>query len=212
MSDPTLNGKWPLQGAFLIGRRHGDHLIRPERIFLEGCSRPDSRHSSQQAATAHRICSKCRFQHSLSLDTKPSVTASVVEIGSMFPSVASAPPTISRRLSRYLLPIHAPAAHFALLAPDTRDDPPRSVLYLESAEMAAGELADSLQNALCLNPNYALCIRLGQLRSATVDAIAPGSCERYLERLRVSGQRLGDIKPAARSGLTGWHTVFAGTA
>jgi hypothetical protein len=57
-----------------------------------------------------------------------------------------------------------------------------------------------------------LCIRLGQLRSATDDAIAPGSGERYLDRLRGSGQRRGDIKPAALSGLIDWHAVFAGTA
>jgi GH3 auxin-responsive promoter len=115
---------------------------------------------------------------------------------------------VAEILSR-LLPIHAPAARFALVAPDTRVVPPRYVLYLDAKESAARALSDALERALCLNPNYALCIRLGQLHPATIDAVAHGSGERYLERLRASGQRLGDIKPAALSPLTDWHSVFS---
>jgi hypothetical protein len=112
-------------------------------------------------------------------------------------------------LSR-LLPIHAPAARFALVAPDISDGVPRYVLYLESQEPICVKLSEELEGALRLNPNYALCTRLGQLQSAQVEAIASGSGERYLERLRASGQRLGDIKPAALSQLTDWHSVFSG--
>ena len=110
-------------------------------------------------------------------------------------------------LSR-LLPVHAPAARFALVAPDMRSGAPRYVLYLESQEPFSRRLSEELEGELCRNPNYALCIRLGQLCPATVEAVAPGSGERYLERLRASGQRLGDIKPAALSSRTDWHCVF----
>jgi hypothetical protein len=110
-------------------------------------------------------------------------------------------------LSR-LLPVHAPAARFALVAPDISSNVPRYVLYLESQERVSRQLSEELEAELRLNPNYALCIRLGQLCPATVEAVAPGSGERYLERLRASGQRLGDIKPAALSSLTDWHSVF----
>ena len=109
-----------------------------------------------------------------------------------------------------LLSVHAPAARFALVAPDTRDSVPRYVLYLESQDRVSGQLSEELESALRLNPNYALCIRLGQLYPAKVEAVAPGSGERYLERLRATGQRLGDIKPAALSPLTDWHSVFSG--
>jgi hypothetical protein len=112
-------------------------------------------------------------------------------------------------LSR-LLPAHAPAARFALMAPDVNGGVPRYVLYLESPERVSPLLSEDLEGALRLNPNYALCIRLGQLRPARVEAVAPGAGERYLERLRASGQRLGDIKPAALSPLTGWQRVFTG--
>jgi GH3 auxin-responsive promoter len=112
-------------------------------------------------------------------------------------------------LSR-LLPAHAPAACFALMAPDISRGVPRYVLYLESQQRVSGRLSGELEGALHLNPNYALCIRLGQLHPAQVEAVAPGSGERYLERLRVQGQRLGDIKPAALSPLTDWHSVFCG--
>jgi hypothetical protein len=84
------------------------------------------------------------------------------------------------------------------------------VLYLESQDRVFSQLSEELERALRLNPNYALCIRLGQLYPAKVEAVAPGSGERYLERLRAMGQRLGNIKPAALSPLTDWHSVFSG--
>jgi hypothetical protein len=112
-------------------------------------------------------------------------------------------------LSR-LLTAHAPAARFALVAPDISNSVPRYVLYLESRERVSARLSEELEGALRLNPNYALCIRLGQLYPARVEPVAPGSGERYLERLRALGQRLGDIKPAALSPLTDWHSVFRG--
>jgi hypothetical protein len=104
-----------------------------------------------------------------------------------------------------LLPVHAPAARLAFVAPDIRGSVPGYVLYLESQELVSGRLSEELEVELRRNPNYALCIRLGQLCPARVETVAPGSGERYLERLRASGQRLGDIKPAALSSLTDWH-------
>lgn len=111
-------------------------------------------------------------------------------------------------LSR-LLPSLAPGAKFALLAPSTHGGRIRYVLYLDSARPAAARLCDELEAALSANPNYAHCVRLGQLLPATVEHVGSGAAERYLERLRESGQRLGNIKPAALSPLTGWDRILA---
>jgi hypothetical protein len=69
-------------------------------------------------------------------------------------------------------------------------------------------LGETLEAELALNPNYAHCVRLGQLRSAAVARVDAAAAGRYLERLRQSGRRLGNIKPAALSTLTGWRGWF----
>jgi hypothetical protein len=108
-----------------------------------------------------------------------------------------------------LLPAHAPCARFALLAPEIGDQAPRYVLYLESPAVPSPRLSTELEAALAENPHYAHCVRLGQLQSATVEQVGGGASELYLERLRASGQRLGNIKPAALSALPGWRSIFA---
>jgi len=111
-------------------------------------------------------------------------------------------------LSR-LLPAYVPGARFALLAPEAEGATPGYVLFVESEAPPSTQLSAALESALAANPNYAYCVRLGQLRPAAVERVAAGAAERYLERLRASGQRLGNIKPAALSPLVGWRAVFA---
>lgn len=111
-----------------------------------------------------------------------------------------------------LLPHCAQGARFSVLAPELEGGLPRYVLYIESGGPVSESLSANLERGLRENPNYALCIRLGQLRPAAVELVPPGSAERYLERLRQSGRRLGDIKPCALSALGDWRAVFAGSS
>lgn len=108
-----------------------------------------------------------------------------------------------------LLPHCAPEARFSVLAPEIEGGVPNYVLYVESGGPVSESLSTGLERGLCENPNYALCIRLGQLRPAAVELVPPGSSQRYVERLRQSGRRLGDIKPSALSVLGDWRAVFA---
>jgi hypothetical protein len=108
-----------------------------------------------------------------------------------------------------LLPQCAPEARFSVLAPEFEGAVSGYVLYIESGGPVSETLSTSLECGLRENPNYALCIRLGQLRPASVALVPPGSAERYLERLRQSGRRLGDIKPNALSTFSDWRAVFA---
>ncbi|MCK6523960.1 GH3 auxin-responsive promoter family protein [Myxococcota bacterium] len=94
-----------------------------------------------------------------------------------------------------------PEARFRLLAPEG-DDPPRYTLFVESA--VAPEAA-ALDAALSENPHYAWCRRLGQLGPAAVAPIGPGGPEAWLEAAQASGQRLGDVKPAALSAARDWR-------
>jgi hypothetical protein len=110
-------------------------------------------------------------------------------------------------LSR-LIPSLAPRTTFALLAPDTNTGVPRYVLYLSSSEQYSPSLAAALESELGANPNYAHCVRLGQLRPCGIVRVKATAAVSYLERLRGSGLRLGNIKPAALSTLTGWGNVF----
>lgn len=108
-----------------------------------------------------------------------------------------------------LLPDFAPEARFSVLAPDLEEGVPRYVLYIESQGQVSESLSANLERGLRENPNYALCIRLGQLRPAAVELVRRGSAERYLERVRQLGRRLGDIKPSALSAQGGWRATFA---
>jgi hypothetical protein len=97
---------------------------------------------------------------------------------------------------------------FALLAPQQDDDCIRYVLYLEADAAPIDALAADLDQALAANPHYAYCRHLGQLAPARVAPIRRGAYEAYVARLVATGQRLGNIKPAALSSLDGWHSVF----
>jgi GH3 auxin-responsive promoter len=112
-------------------------------------------------------------------------------------------------LSR-LLPEWAPQTRFALLAPESQGSAARYVLYLSTPDAPAPGLAEAIDSALLANPHYAHCIRLGQLQPVTIERVDSSAATRYLHRLREQGQRLGNIKPAALSPLTGWRETFNG--
>lgn len=105
-------------------------------------------------------------------------------------------------------------AGFALLAPEEGEGAPRYRLFLElrapgSRGVPPGELAGALDRELGANPHYRYCRHLGQLAPAEVQEVGPGAFSRYASRLRERGQRLGDLKPAALSPLTGWQGWLA---
>lgn len=101
----------------------------------------------------------------------------------------------------------APAAPFALLAPEPCGSRWRYVLFIESAA-AADPPADLLDTQLQENPQYALARRLGQLEPVGVVALPPGTYARFAGAEVARGRRLGDLKPAALSGRTDWREVL----
>src|SRR5262249_30234019 len=112
-------------------------------------------------------------------------------------------------LSR-LLPTLAPKTSFALLAPQSDGNAARYVLYISTPDAPAPQLAEAMESELSANPQYAHCVRLGQLQPVTIEHVNVTAATRYLHRLREQGQRLGNIKPAALSSLTGWSQTFNG--
>jgi hypothetical protein len=110
-------------------------------------------------------------------------------------------------LSR-VLPTLAPKTSFALLAPDADGNAARYVLYISSPDPPAPRLAEAVEAELSANPQYAHCVRLGQLAPVTIERVDATAAARYLRRLSEQGQRLGNIKPAALSPLTGWRQTF----
>ncbi len=85
-------------------------------------------------------------------------------------------------------------------------------LHLEAAGgvvAAIARAAEETESRLRRNPQYAHCIRLGQLKPLRVFLCAGGAAERYLGHCVKRGQRLGDVKPASlcMSALDG---VFTG--
>lgn len=104
------------------------------------------------------------------------------------------------------------SAWFVLLAPEVEERPARYVLFLGASAADARALATLLEEGLRENPQYAYAVRLGQLAPAEVCLVDRGAPGRYIERLRRSGMRLGDIKPAALSPLDGWRATFVESA
>ena len=99
------------------------------------------------------------------------------------------------------------APRFALLAPEPASHPPRYVLYTDAAGPAPG-LEPAVEAELSRNPCYRDAVALGQLAPVRVIRVAEGAAERYLERCRALGQRLGDVKPLALSRVAGWRAVL----
>ena len=97
-------------------------------------------------------------------------------------------------------------ARFAMLAPEERG----YTLYLEAQPPLPPELERTIEEELAANPHYRSCVALGQLAPARVFLIAGDGFNRYLQRCRERGQRIGDVKPLALSSLPGWSSVFGG--
>lgn len=97
---------------------------------------------------------------------------------------------------------------FTLLAPDEDAAGCRYTLYIEG--VPPPDCVEALDRALSRNPHYAWCRKLGQLLPPRLFVIAGNGFERFVERQTASGARVGDIKPAALSRLSGWSEVFVG--
>lgn len=97
---------------------------------------------------------------------------------------------------------------FAMLAPHRAGTSARYELYVQ-VDPPHSEVSEAdLERALCENPHYRLCRDLGQLDAAVVMPVGKDARTRCLERLRMQGRRLGDIKPAALSDKVGWRATF----
>lgn len=106
----------------------------------------------------------------------------------------------------------AGAVRFALLAPDVNSRPPAYTLYLESDTPPSPALGRILDELLSANPHYRYCRTLGQLGPARMFHCRTPMFPAYAQRCRDLGQRLGDIKPLALSGRSGWSQVFVANA
>lgn len=96
----------------------------------------------------------------------------------------------------------APGAVFAMLAPEGD----HYTLYVEGAAPDPAEL----ERALGANPHYLYCRKLGQLKPCRVTKISKDGHATFIRRLTAMGLRLGDIKPASLTKLTGWNDWFPG--
>jgi hypothetical protein len=112
---------------------------------------------------------------------------------------------ILERLLRAL----APDAVFAMLAPSMTSARPRYLLFLESELAHGDELQAALESELARNPNYAHCVRLGQIEPVGVLRVGRDAAARYVDRMQIQGRRLGAIKPVALSPLMEWEQTLA---
>lgn len=101
-------------------------------------------------------------------------------------------------------------AGFAMLAPDDTGGLTGYTLYLEARSDPPVGLAQQLELELCDNPHYRYSVRLGQLAPLRVFRVERDAHHVYLEHLRRSGRRLGDVKPAALCPEDGWSDRFSG--
>ena len=98
--------------------------------------------------------------------------------------------------------------NFAFLAPNRDSTGLYYTLYVEGE--ASGQIGESLDFALCQNPHYRICRNLGQLLPVRIFRIAEKGFEIFVKRQADAGIRVGDIKPAALSRLSGWSDIFPG--
>jgi hypothetical protein len=112
------------------------------------------------------------------------------------------------RAVRLALSVFFEKVRFAMLAPDEGPGGRCYTLYVEGT--MPGNLSESLDGALCQNPQYAYCRNLGQLGPVRVFAISGRGYETFAGRLVSDGRRLGDVKPAPLSTRMGWSNLFSG--
>lgn len=89
---------------------------------------------------------------------------------------------------------------FCLLAPYGK----RYRLYTTAESVKSEELDTALREGF----HYDYCRRLGQLDCAEVVQITGDPNRDYIEKLTDDGMRIGDIKPAVLSSLSGWENYF----
>ncbi|MBR4201131.1 MAG: GH3 auxin-responsive promoter family protein [Oscillospiraceae bacterium] len=92
------------------------------------------------------------------------------------------------------------AQHFCLLTPEGHGYD----LYTSAENLSA----EQLDRALCESYHYRYCRQLGQLRAVRVIHVSADPARVYLERMTAEGMRMGDIKPAFLSRLSGWQKYF----
>jgi hypothetical protein len=98
---------------------------------------------------------------------------------------------------------------FAMLSPEeSRAGFWHYTLYLEGHYNE--DLANRVEDALCANPNYALCVDLGQLQPLRFFRIERDAYDSFVRAEMSRGIRMGDIKPAALSLRTDWSKHFKG--
>jgi hypothetical protein len=97
---------------------------------------------------------------------------------------------------------------FSLLAPDRTAGMPHYTLFAEGELMM--QCVDRLEMVLRENPHYPYARELGQLGDLKGFRISRNGYASYAARLMQNGQKLGNIKPAALSNLTGWREFFEG--
>jgi GH3 auxin-responsive promoter len=107
---------------------------------------------------------------------------------------------------------------FSLLAPEDNggNQSDRYVLYLTGCNhLSLANLEEKQQQfdqLLCRNFHYAYCRKLGQLKAVkfTVLSISQEQAmQQYIAASTVSGQKIGDIKPAALSNKSGWNKILS---
>lgn len=96
----------------------------------------------------------------------------------------------------------------AMLAPDIDTDGCRYTLYLNADPPPAA--ASRLDALLSTNPQYAYCRRLTQLHQPRLFHISGDAYAAYCDRLQLTGQRLGDIKPVGLSKMDNWSSHLPG--
>jgi len=101
------------------------------------------------------------------------------------------------------------APGFALLAPDQHKTHWHYTLFVEG-DAPYATLQKQLEAALCANPLYAGCRRLGQLEPALVFRIRSGGFDVFVAHEMKRGCRLGEVKPRCLSTETNWASRFDG--
>jgi hypothetical protein len=97
-----------------------------------------------------------------------------------------------------------------MLAPEQLPTGTRYTLFIQPINGLAANLIDILDAKLRFNPHYDYCRTLGQLHQPAIFKIARDAYATYAAARQATGQRLGDIKPAALDGDNHWAQHFDG--
>ena len=119
---------------------------------------------------------------------------------------------VERALAAALSDASLPAA-FAMLACEAELSPPGYALFIEAHGCADEDLwavANELEQSLRLNPQYRQCRERGRLAPLRLFRIAGGGAETWLQICRDTGQRTGNLRPAALHPGSGWSRLFRG--